>query len=184
MGYDVYYDGALTVSPPLNKADAVLVRQLVNLERTDETTPIFEAFLSQPERNLPYFGGLLTVSEDHQWLLPEEDDSRHGLSLWIELLIECFFGPRGYLLSGEVSWEGEDRDDAGTIFVHENALECVNDLIFNAGPSWAPRHFVDEHLREDLRKLVDSADSTGCSPDLSVVASEPVERLRSVLTRM
>ena len=103
MGYDVYYDGALKLSPPLREEDATLVQALVNLEKTEQTEPIFAAFVTQPGRNLTYFGELLTLSADRQFLLPEEDDSRHGLSLWLELLIECVFLSRGYLLIGEVS---------------------------------------------------------------------------------
>lgn len=87
-------------------------------------------------------------------------------------------------MSGEVTWEGEDRDDAGTIFVKENDLEIVDDLIFNAGPSWAPNHFVDETLKNELRQLLDSADSTGCTSDLVVVESAPVETIRSLLNKL
>lgn len=111
-------------------------------------------------------------------------ESRHGVGLWLRLLIDYVFVPLGYTLSGEITWEGEDRDDAGTIFVKENDLEIVDDLIFNAGPSWAPNHFVDETLKNELRRLLDSADSTGCTSDLAVVESAPVETIRSLLNKM
>ncbi len=184
MGYSVYYDGELKVSPSLSEQHAALVTALVNQEQTDETRVIFAAFAAQPERNLPFHGGLLSVSEDRQLLVPEKDESRHGLGLWLRLLIDYVFVPLGYTLSGEVTWEGEDRDDAGTIFLNENDLEIVDDLIFNAGPSWAPNHFVDETLKTELRRLLDSADSTGCTSNLAVVESAPIEAIRSLLNKI
>ena len=86
-------------------------------------------------------------------------------------MTEHYLTPRGYVLSGEITWEGEDRDDGGTIFVKDNQVEAVDDLIFNAGPSWAPNHFADDSLKQAIRDLLDSADNTGCSPDLIVVAA-------------
>jgi hypothetical protein len=82
-------------------------------------------------------------------------------------------------LEGEVTWEGEDRDDCGTIFVKDNQVEAVDDLIFNAGPSWAPNHFADDHLKQAIRDLLASADNTGCSPELTVVAATGLEAVRS-----
>ncbi len=61
----------------------------------------------------------------------------------------------------------------------ENDLEIVDNLIFNVGPSWAPNHFADETLKNDFRRLLDSADSRGCTLDLAVVESAPVETIRS-----
>ena len=83
------------------------------------------------------------------------------------------------MLNGEVTWEGEDRDDSGTIFVKDNQVEAVEDLIFNAFPNWAPNHFADDHLKRAIRDLLDSADNTGCSSDLTVVAAAELEAVRS-----
>jgi len=77
VGYSVYYDGELRVSSSLSEQHAALVTALVNQEQTEETRAIFAAFAAQPERDLPFHGGLLSVSEDGQLLVPEEDESRH-----------------------------------------------------------------------------------------------------------
>ncbi len=87
--------------------------------------------------------------------------------------------PRGYVLNGEVTWEGEDRDDSGTIFVMDNRVEAVEDLIFNAGPTWDPNPFADDRLKQAIRELLDSADNTGCSPELTVVSATELEAVRS-----
>ena len=176
---DVYYKGEIAVTPALTESDAAVLRAVTNLERTDDTKVFFAAVAASPEPDLPYHAGLLEISEDREFIVPEEDESRHGFRLWLKLVIEHYLAPRGYVLNGEVTWEGEDRDDSGTIFVKDNQVEAVDDLIFNAGPSWAPNHFADDHLKQAIRDLLDSADNTGCSPDLTVVAATNLEAVRS-----
>jgi len=181
MGYAVYYSGEVEVTPSLTEDDARTIRAFVNLEPTDETRPLFAAIAESSEPDLPGYGSLLTVSEERDAILPEEGESRHGVRMWLKLLIEHFLGPRGYVLNGEVEWDGEDLEDRGRLFIKDNELEDVEDVIFNAGPSWAPNHFVDDHLKQALRNLLDSADNAGCSPDLTVVAAAHVDAVRALL---
>ena len=181
MGYDVYYNGEVNIAPPLTENDAVILCAFVNQEQTDETRAIFVAIAASAEPDLPGHEGLLEVSEDRSCIFPEEGESRHGVRMWLRLLLEHFLVSRGYVLNGEIGWEGQDPDDRGCIFIKDNRLETIDDLIVNAGPSWAPNHYADEILKQSIQKLVDSADSTGCSPDLTVVAASHVETLRSLL---
>jgi hypothetical protein len=176
---DVYYNGEIAVTPALTESDAAVLRAVTNLERIDETAAFFAAVASSTEPDLPYHAGLLEISEDREFILPEEDESRHRFRLWLKLVIEHLLAPRDYVLNGEVTWEGEDRDDSGTIFVKNNQVEAVDDLIFNAGPSWTPNHFADDHLKQAIRDLLDSADNTGCSPELTVVAATSLAAVRS-----
>jgi hypothetical protein len=179
MGQDVHYNGEISVTPALTESHAEVLLAATNLEQTEETREFFAAIASSPESDLPYHGGLLEISEDREFIVPEQDESRHGFRLWLKLVIEHYLAPRGYVLDGEVTWEGEDRDDSGTIFVKGNQVEAVDDLIFNAGPSWAPNHFADDHLKQAIRDLLASADNTGCSPELTVVAATGLEAVRS-----
>jgi hypothetical protein len=78
-------------------------------------------------------------------------------------------------------WEGQDRDDSGGIYLKENRLEAVDDVIFSPGASWAPNHFVDDVLKQAIRELLDSADNTGCTSDLTVVSASHLETVRSLL---
>ncbi len=41
---------------------------------------------------------------------------------WLEYLIKNIFIPKDYILNGEISWEGEDSDDFGTIVVVNNEV--------------------------------------------------------------
>jgi hypothetical protein len=115
------------------------LRGATNFEDTEETRALFAALAATPEPDLPHHAGLLEVSEDRECILPEQDESRHGFRLWLKLVVEHYLAPREYVLNGEVTWEGEDRDDCGTIFVKDNQVEAVEGLIINAGPSWPPQ---------------------------------------------
>jgi len=41
---------------------------------------------------------------------------------WLEFLIENFLDPWGYVLNGDVEWQGEDREDMGKIVVKDNEV--------------------------------------------------------------
>ena len=181
MGYDVYYSGDVKVAPALTEEHTALVRALVSFEQTEQTQAIFAAIAASAEPDLPGHAGVLDVSDDREYLVPEEGESRHGIRMWLRILLQYVFVPLAYSLDGEISWEGEDRDNCGAIFVQGNQLEAVDDLIFNAGPSWAPNHYADDLLKQAIRDLLDSADHTGCSPGLTVIASERLEAVRSRL---
>ena len=181
MGYKTYYSGEIAVSPTLTEADAAVVRAVAAGQRSEQTQAVFAAIAASPEPDLPWYTGLLAISEDRNLILPEEDESRPGFGMWLRLLLAHFLFARGYVLNGQVSWEGEDPDDRGILFVKDNGIEIVEDFIFNAGPSWAPHHYVDDELKQALRELLDSADNEGCSADLIVVKSEQLEAVRSRL---
>jgi len=44
---------------------------------------------------------------------------------WLEYLIAHFLGPWGYVLNGEVAYQGEEDDDRGTIEVIDNVVTKV-----------------------------------------------------------
>ena len=181
MGYSVYYTGEVSVTPPLSKEHTATLMELSKSERTDATNPILAAISASAEPDLPGYGGLLEVAGEGSLIVPEEGESRHGVRLWLRLLIEHFLGSLGYVLEGEIEWTGDDPEDRGCIFVSNNLVEAVDDLIANSGPSWSPNHYIDDSLKVRLRALVDSADDTGCSPDLTVVSAKEVEALRAAL---
>src|SRR5882757_9799059 len=121
MGYPVYYTGELQVSPPLTEEDASVLLAVANLEKTEEARAVFAVIKASSEPDLPYHSGLLEVSEDRTLIVPEDDESRHGLRMWLVLLIEYFLEPRGYVLNGEIWWTAEDdREDRGCIYVKDN----------------------------------------------------------------
>jgi hypothetical protein len=185
MGYPVYYGGEVHITPPLGEEDATVLLAVANLEETEESRALFAAIKSGPEPDLPHYAGLLEVSEDRTCIVPEGEESRHGLRMWLRLLIEHMLGPRGYVLSGEIWWRaGDDSDDRGCIYVKENQLEAVDDFLFNPGPSWSPSPFADGNLKRAIEGVLESADGTGCSSDLVVVAATHLEDLRSLFEKL
>jgi hypothetical protein len=44
---------------------------------------------------------------------------------WIEYLIEKILAPRGYSLTGDVQWRGEEWDDTGTISITDNKVTIL-----------------------------------------------------------
>lgn len=44
---------------------------------------------------------------------------------WLEYLIANILAPKGYALSGEVKWQGEDMSDRGVIRVSDNKVEST-----------------------------------------------------------
>jgi hypothetical protein len=184
MGYPVYYDGELELTPPLTEEHAAIVRDFAKGDRTELTEPVFAAIAASDDPDLPYSCGLFEVAEDRSGLMPEEDESRHGLSRWLRLLSKHFLAPSGYLLNGDVTWTTEQSDDRGCIFIKDNQLEIVEDIILNPGPSWAPERFIDRASFQSLQALLQSADSEGCSLDLTVVFAAPVAELQETLPKL
>src|ERR1700676_2950330 len=118
MGYSVYYNGEIDISPELSDEHATLLDEALTK--------------SNP--------GLLGITaEDGQGLYHGCDWQLSGGRLIVEgeapgepyqclrLLIVRFFQPKGYTLSGEVSWEGEQRGDTGIIPLDGHRVESVSD---------------------------------------------------------
>lgn len=184
MGYPVYYDGEIEIAPPLTEEHAAIVRDFAKGDRTNLTEPIFAAIASSDEPDLPYSCGLYEVAEDRSGLISEEGESRHGLATWLRLLAKHFLAPSGYLLNGDLTWTTEQSDDRGCIFIKDNEVEIVEDIIVNPGPSWAPEPFIDRSSLETMRSLVESADNEGCSSDLTVVSAASVTAVQKVLPKL
>ena len=181
MGYSVYYDGQVTITPPLSEEHAAIVIAIVNHNEIEETRPILAAIAAGGGPTLPRYGGLFDLSEERDEILPEQDESRQGLGLTLKILQEYFFVPHGYALNGAIDWNGDDPEDRGCIYLKDDLIEGIEDSIVNGGPSWAPIHYADEPLIVRLQELVESADNAGCSPELTVVEAQHIDGLRDVL---
>lgn len=131
MGYSVYYNGEIDISPKLNKDEARLQEAL------QKNTLAQLGITSDDERHL-YHGCDWRLCNDG---LSIEGESRADQDAWLGLLITRFFEPNGYTLSGKVTWEGDQSGDSGVIYVEENRVEAVSNQITNPGPSWHLRLF-------------------------------------------
>ena len=63
-----------------------------------------------------------------QWKVTEDalewdgGEKFYNYEEWLEYLIDNFFEPLGYILNGEIAWQGEENDDFGTISVEDNII--------------------------------------------------------------
>lgn len=62
------------------------------------------------------------VIQDNQ-LVWDEGEKFYYYEDWLEYLIDNFFEPFGYVLNGDIEWNGEDDDDFGIIHVEDNCIE-------------------------------------------------------------
>lgn len=184
MRHETYLVGELAVSPALTADDQII---LCNFGMHCP----FPTITGEPLKptDSPFWpgtseGGLvhpLEVSLDGARLsvaahFPETD----YFANWIEDVISSFFAPRKYSLSGRVHWVGGGLDDRGTVYIRDNSIEDVKDVLHNPGPSWEPNPYVSDGFLGLTRALVLSADAAGCSDDLTVVSAEtlrPFQRL-------
>ena len=130
MGYSVYYNGEIDISPELSDEHATLLDEALT-----KSNPALLGITAEDGQGL-YHGCDWQLSGGR---LSVEGESRGEQDEWLRLLIVRFFQPNGYTLSGEVSWEGDQSGDTGVIHLDDNRVESVNDSITNAGPSWRPQ---------------------------------------------
>jgi hypothetical protein len=130
MGYSVYYNGEIDISPELSDEHATLLDEALT-----KSTPALLGITAEDVQGL-YHGCDWQLAGSR---LTVEGESRGEQDEWLRLLIVRFFHPNGYTLSGEVSWEGDQSGDTGVIHLDDNRVEAVSDCITNAGPSWRPQ---------------------------------------------
>lgn len=66
------------------------------------------------------------VSEDGKAIEWDGAEKFYYYADWLDYIIGHFIEPWGYKLTGEVHWQGEDRDDNGTLLVIENKLTVLD----------------------------------------------------------
>ena len=107
MGYQTILTGQLNIDKKLSLDDYTWLVSW-NDERHEET----EGFPSYYCQWLP--------TEDGLHLKWDGNEKFYNYVEWLEYLIKEFFKPRGFILNGEIVWEGEDHSDTGKIIVTDN----------------------------------------------------------------
>jgi len=150
MGYTTTYTGAFAITPPLDDATFTLLRKLGETRRM-----IRDMRLEDPDGSLYGVEGELYVDDEKakastivdsntpprsqpglwcHWI-PTEDRAHlewdggekfyYGAN-WLVYLIDRILKPRGYVMSGNVDWEGEDGE-TGTIAILANVVTPAPD---------------------------------------------------------
>jgi hypothetical protein len=64
-------------------------------------------------------------SEDSHGIEWDGSEKFYEYEAWLEYIISHFLKPWGYVLNGEVTWEGEDRGDIGKLVVENNVVSTL-----------------------------------------------------------
>ena len=68
-------------------------------------------------------------TEDKTGIEWDDGEKFYDYTEWIEYLIEHFLKPWGYIVNGDVSWDGEESADLGVISVKDNVVRCKHAVI-------------------------------------------------------
>lgn len=115
MGYETYFDGQFNISPSLTEEQVKRVNAHCQMHHigwiVSDTT-----ITAVSGKNYDFIESLVKLIED-------------------------FFLPEGFLLEGEVSWDGEESDDRGILEISSPLLivtEKVADVTFKVNATWTP----------------------------------------------
>ena len=74
-----------------------------------------------------------------QWIINDDGELEwdggekfYNYEEWLQYLIDNFFEPLGYTLNGDITWQGEDYNDFGTIHVKDNKIEMQYGIRINS----------------------------------------------------
>ncbi len=86
-----------------------------------------------------------------QWVINEDDElvwdegeKFYEYVAWLHYLVDNFFDPLGYVLNGDIIWEGEDSDDVGTIHVIDNHIEIEDGVHVYSMSDISDSELIDE----------------------------------------
>lgn len=68
-------------------------------------------------------------SEDRLGIEWDGVEKFYDYTEWLRYLIEHFLAPAGYVLEGEVEWQGEEPDDIGKIVVKNNEVTALEGTV-------------------------------------------------------
>lgn len=93
---------------------------------------------NRPASTQPELWCQWVVTEDGKYLEWDEGEKFYEYEEWLEYLIKNFFEPFGYVLNGDVEFQGEAYDDFGVISVVNNMVNI------NYGLRIASMDYVDD----------------------------------------
>ncbi len=112
MGYTTRFDGQFT----FNKA--LTVPQYNELKAFSEAD-------HRMENGVPYYFCQWIPTDDGMGLKWDGREKFYEYKAWLPYLIKRFFQAWGIVLNGEVTWQGEEVDDRGTLYIKDNQVNAV-----------------------------------------------------------
>lgn len=84
---------------------------------------------NRPPKTQPSLWLQWVPTEDRKGLEWDGGEKFYSYVEWIKYLIDKVLEPRGYIVNGEVEWQGEDRNDMGKIIVKDNLVHVRQGVI-------------------------------------------------------
>lgn len=106
----------------------------------------------------------------------------YNYTAWLEYIIQHFIAPWGYVLNGEVDWQGEETDDVGTIVVNNNvvSIEYEKDDNVDLDQDELEQDEIDT-LKEALESSLSKFGFPTLFPALKMLSRDDLLRLQSVV---
>ena len=158
MGYTTRFKGELAITPPLKVDDHMAFDTAQEKGFDGRRGESWETISTLPHPDA-YCQWIVTkYGASLKW---DESEKFYHYEDWLRWLAENFFRSRGYTLNGRLDWQGEDRDDRGTITVTGNVVKAEkailgNDILSVAREvcaAWAE----DEEPGRDMKKALTAA---------------------------
>ena len=143
MGYSTNLFGILKFNKQLTLDDKTFLEKLANTRRmgrnvdekygvegefyvdgTDDTYGESANIIDHntPPKTQPGLWLQWIPTEDGWGLEWDGNEKFYDYVEWLQYLIDKVLGTKGYLLNGEIEWEGEDREDSGKIIVRDSVI--------------------------------------------------------------
>jgi hypothetical protein len=137
MGYTTDFEGRFQIEPPLLMEDQAFLTEFAQVRHVkrnvgpeygiegefyvkDETTGVLD--YNKPPKTQPGLYCQWVPTENGSELEWDGGEKFYEYEKWLVYIIDKILKPRGYVLSGEVEWQGEDSSDFGKLVVKNNEL--------------------------------------------------------------
>jgi hypothetical protein len=144
MGYNTQFTGQFNLNKPLSEKDKEFLTKLSETRRVArkvdakygiegefyvDGTGIFgqdkdETILDNNRypKTQPGFWCQWVSNEDGTAIIWDCNEKFYNYIEWINYLIKNLIEPRGYSLTGDVEWQGDEPDDFGIISIKDNTV--------------------------------------------------------------
>jgi len=144
MGYTTTFEGQFTFNKPLDEETFAFLTKFSQTRRMkrnlgleygvegeffvdglgymgqDETPDVIDE--NEPPATQPGLWCQWRPTEDRQHLKWSRMEKFYDYIEWLEYIISKITAPRGYILDGKVTWQGEDEQDKGFLIVINNEV--------------------------------------------------------------
>ena len=145
MGYTTDFNGEFMLDKPLTPADLEFLTKFSGTRRmgrkvdakygvegefycenTEDAGQVHEDNIidfNRPPKTQPGLWCQWVPNDDGTAIQWDGNEKFYDYITWIEYLIKAILAPRGYSLTGEVHWQGEESDDKGKIVIKNNKVK-------------------------------------------------------------